>query len=342
MHCFVRGRFCGQPINVVDRYTIMKKLLLCLAAFLLLTLPCISQWGAGGCFIPRGPVGPSVFSVPFVPAVYAQPVQPASQYQWSKSTAGDGWWLLKYGSQWKGAYHPEHGYKPMLKYPDQWGDITTAPTALPEPMKASIVKTPPPDKWVTEGVDTSKISDTPKFTFKGMPVEHEQVMDLLQEPVAFGQLSDDTMKPAIAIIGDKGDRQKVLDAINGNAALKEALKNWKVQFYAPEHHHLRDWKIKKTGKPWIVFLRPDKQDPKKADVVHQVIEFTGAEQLLVEVQLANNKLDPNHTPAPLPAPQPTPILPSLPNIDLNNPIWLLAIGAAVYFLFFRRNNQNAA
>lgn len=255
---------------------------------------------------------------------------------------GDEWcYLYQYG-QIKGAYHIDHGYRPWISY-GVWGPATTCPVVPPIGQQ--------PD-WKTHGVKTDKLSDTLKITRKGYEIDVDEAAQALLLEGAKGQLVDDSAKPTMVVVGAQADRQRVKDAIAGSDRLKSALKNWKAQYAPPDHWHLRDWPQKKTGTPWIIWLRPDKSNPKQADTIWEITALptlaTAAEaDLFAAVKEANDRLDPNWKPPAPPTPKtPDPKTPNIPPIPLPDVsgippnVWVLgaALLALIAALFKKRQS----
>jgi len=266
---------------------------------------------------------------------------------WHKSERYPSWWyyrengFIKYG--WEPATDDFRVYYPATnvwtyRMVPPWGanaelrakaDAATALAVKPVPNfgvdvdKLKVKPTEPPVK--NFGVALEKLvpdeAGTARYILNGRPVPREIAMAALT-----GDLTDDTQKLRLTIIGAEPERKTVLRDLSTHPALMPYRLHLLVQDYPADHWAVKTGGFYADGKPTIYLQAPTGM------VLHRQVDYLdGAEGLAVAIR----KADPSYDPKKDPDTRKPGILSGL-GIDLDTRTLVLLAAAAVgLFLFFR-------
>ncbi len=326
----------------------MKRLLLFLLLVFFLTVDDSSgSWGRGGCAA-QGPVGPPAYFM--TPAEYTNPAY--HEWQWYPWAGYDGgkWWKLKKGTTTYGAFHPEHGYWKILSENPQTWDEAESPCPTMPPIaraakelttakaKTSYEPMGPEEEIINFGMSWDK--HTGGITHQGKAITFGEAANIIEQ----SNLSDDTLKPRMVVVGSADEQKKVKDAIAGNPALKKLTDQFTAHYAAPGWFATR--KYPQDQHPYVGFWLPKKDTKgKTASPLTETDPAKGITELPALAQEAVNKLDPNWhpptPPGPNPAPGPGPIIPPVaPDLSqIPAPMWVLIGSAAVVALLIMNQRK---
>lgn len=288
--------------------------LFALAAFLSMTPTSQAAWGNGGCSAP----------VQFAPIAQAAPFT-----GWDNGE--EGWRYFYLSGLVVAGYHPETGeYRTRVN--GEWSEPIdppwegTSPERRQKKCKCSDTckcgrhcqckangkacssgctcapqPNPPQQEEVGQvffGVDAEKLTGVERYRVNGRDCCRQDVIDAL---TGDGQLTDDSGKLRLTVIGQDADRKQVLSDLASNPALTPYRDRILIQDYSP-----LDWAVsrvgfKTDGRPTVYIQRPD------GKVLHRQDSYTSAADLAEALR----KADPNYNPAndpnlnkPTPVPSP--------------------------------------
>lgn len=160
-----------------------------------------------------------------------------------------------------------------------------APAPAPEQPDESATRPPsePLPTWATHGVAADKIGGGEQYHLNGKAVSRQQALDALTS----GNLTDDSAKLRLTVIGTEPDRKAVVGDLRAAPALAEFRERLLVQDYPPEHWAVRDAGFVTTGKPTIYLQAPS------GKVLHRQDDYQGGAEELAQ---AIRKADPNYRP----------------------------------------------
>jgi hypothetical protein len=252
-----------------------------LLAAALLALPAAAPESRGGW--PRGGCAP-VGAPAFFPA--------APEWEWRLSADGSRADLYHFGQ-----YHHTHFYPPEEKQPDP---VVPAEAAKPKKPACDccptcgcgdacrcrdgkpccdgckcIVKGEALPRWMTHGTEPEKIAPSEEYRVGGKVVSRDEAVKALRD----AQLTDDSRKPRLTVIGSPDERKEALAALP--ADLKE---HWLVKEYEPDHWAVKGAGFKTDGHPTVYLQAPDGKVLHRQDDANNV---TGAVR----------KADPTYDPA---------------------------------------------
>jgi hypothetical protein len=250
-------------------------------------------WGRGGC----APVGVPVLA-PAVP-----------EWEWRTSSDGSRADLYHFGRYVRSHYYeteakpdpfvPANAARPAKKADCDCapccdcGEHCNCPNGRPccDGCRC-IVRGQSLPRWMTHGTDPERLTTREEYRLGGRVVSREEALKALQA----GQLTDDSKKPRLTVIGSAEERQKVLAGLPA-----EVRDRFLVKDYAPDHWAVKGAGFKTDGHPTVYVQAAD------GKVLHRQDDGEG----VVE---AVRKADPNYDPrkdpdlrkAPQPAPPPAP------------------------------------
>lgn len=258
-------------------------------------------------------------------------VQMIDELKWYPSENHPGAWILWRGSsEYIGGYFPADGG--YYRYRDnRWDEtVSESPIAVP--------KVSEKDRSANYGVEVEKIcpDGCPQYRYwiSGIESDGQAVYSL------FGNsLVDDTGKAWCVYYGsDRGAFSKLWEQVPSDLRGK-----FLSQSYQQGH-----WDAQRIGLgEGVTVMSPVGADG-RAKVVGRFRTMPSVEQLVTVLRKADPSRNPNDDPDPLarPKPSPTPSKPdntapdSEPKAPANNNLlWLLILGGAGGWLYYRKNNE---
>lgn len=288
--------------------------LFALAAFLSVTPPSNASWGNGGCTAPAR----------FAPIAQAAPVVAFSG--WDNAEGG---WRYQYESgRVIAGYHSESG-EYRVRFGGEWSAPTSPPWEASETdrrqRKCKCSDTcscgkhckckangkacskdctcaPKQQEEVGQvffGVDAEKLSGNESYRINGKKCHRQDVIDAL---TGDGQLTDDSGKLRLTVIGQDADRKQVLTDLASNPTLAPFKDRYLIQDYAPDSWAIARCGFHADGSP-VIYI----QDP-TGKVLHRQDSYLGADKLAEALRRADPSYDPSKDPNvlnPKPAPAPS-------------------------------------
>jgi hypothetical protein len=147
-----------------------------------------------------------------------------------------------------------------------------------------------------------------------------------------GELTDDSQKTRLTVIGSDAERQAVLADLEKHPALHAVRDLVMVQSYDPRHWAVADAGFRVNGRPTIYLQAPSGR------VLHRQDEYRGPDKLAEAIRRADPLYQPDKDPD-LNKPNP-PSLPSSPYApQIPNWGWCL-VGAGLAFVTLRRRKSS--
>jgi hypothetical protein len=223
-------------------------------------------WGSRGC----APVGAPVY------------FPPVPQWEWRMSADGSRADLYHFG-----VYQRSHYYPPEEKKPDVFAEVNRA-----KPLKkdcdcvpscacgdgckcAGGNKAESLPRWMTHGTEPEKSAPREEYRVGGKAVSREEALQALQA----GQLSDDSQKLRLTVIGSTEEQKQVLAALPADVRDK-----WLIKAYSPSAWAVKNAGFKTDGHPTVYLQAPGGKVLHRQDDADRVAE-------------AVRRADPNYDPA---------------------------------------------
>jgi hypothetical protein len=177
-------------------------------------------------------------------------------YRWQEAGMKGHYFLFRNGKQ--AGYYDGEKYLPLLS-PGQFGAACEPPVELPGEQIGGL-------EWRPSGIERAELN--------GRTVAKRRVIEALSgfDGHEDGP-PDDSDKPWLTIIGQKADRDRVINDLETHPALREIAAGHRVQCYAPDYWAVQGFGFRTDGRPTIYV-----QDA-AGRVLHRQDDYDGAEQL---------------------------------------------------------------
>lgn len=236
---------------------------------------------------------------------------PSTDLTWHPDARHPGFFYLFRGNQQLGTWYPDsRGYR-ELRSDGTW----SVPGDPPIPLPAGTI--------MNFGLDAGRVSVESRYSLNGKPVSRGEAF------AAFGNLSDDSGKLRLTIVGDEVLRQRVLTDLANHRGLKEWRDRLLVQDYAPDN-----WAVANVGFAPGITLQPPADASGKAPVLFRLANYEGPDVLTGAIR----KADPTYQPDkdPVPSNQPT----NTTEVWYQSPdLWLLVGLLLVFILVCRKEKR---
>jgi hypothetical protein len=176
------------------------------------------------------------------------------------------------------------------------------------------------------GLDKSRISGSPSYTYGDTPISYGQMMNLIEQGVP-----DDRNKLRLTVIGPESDRKRVLSDLE-SPELAQLKDLYTLQAFEPNNPIIQNLGFVTTGRPTIYIQKPT------GEVLHRQDEYRGPASLAMAIRAADPNHDPNRDPdltKPKPKPDPNNPVPDPRNI----PTWVWVLAAVGVVLILMREGK---
>ena len=195
--------------------------------------------------------------------------------EWHADPDNAGYFYLYRGPKQIGAWHPDgRGYLELLG-DGNWSEARQPPIPLPTAAVSNF------------GLDVNRVSGEARYCLNGKEVSRREAF------AAFGNLTDDSGKLRLTIVGDAELRQRVRADLAAHPDLLALRDRLLVQNYSPEH-----WAVAGVGFAPGITLQPAPDANGKAPVLFRAVVYQGPEHLAEAIR----KADPNYRPENDPQP----------------------------------------
>ncbi len=238
-----------------------------------------------------------------------------SNFSW-KRTIGGHYSLMRNGKQ-VGLFNTDDGkYRAFLKSNGELSKPKEPPVSVPSAAKNLVKKVP------NYGIDTSKLSKTPRYVHNGNEVTAAQAYQAVKK--ASPQIPDDMRKKRFTVIGSPAECESVQKDLQNSPELAPWKNEVVYQSYLPNAWEL-DCGFVRDGHPTIYYQTPD------GKVLHRQNDYAGGAPALAT---ALRKADPNYKPVVDPdRRKDDPLAPLNIPEDFKNPLVLLALAVGCFLLY---------
>src|SRR5262245_11297860 len=179
------------------------------------------------------------------------------EWEWRVSADGSRADLYHYGCYWRSHYYETEEKKPL---PDGRGSSEEFP------------------QWMTHGTDPEKLAPSEEYRVGGQLVSKDEAMQALRA----GQLTDDSGKLRLTVIGNPEERKKALTGLPADVKDHCLLKE-----YTPDNWAVKNAGFKTDGHPTVYVQAPD------GKVLHRQDD---PDNLATAVRKADPNYDPSKDP----------------------------------------------